>query len=546
MWFHGRVKKGQPMKINAYVTASVLAVGATLPPCRSDAAVENSAAPRVQRKPNIVFAFGDDYGRYAGVYAARDGASCINELIRTPNIDRVATEGVLFTNAFAPAPSCTPCRSSLLSGRYFFQTGRGAILQGAVWDQSIPSYPLTLEAHGYHIGYSCKVWSPGSPRNAPYGGKRTRYQSAGDHFGWNFSRYATKMMARGKSRDAAKQILYDEVLANFNEFLGARKDDKPFCYWWGPTNTHRSWQRGSGKNLWGLNPDDLKGRMPAFLPDVPEIREDFCDYLGECQAFDAGLGVIIKRLEEIGELDNTLIVVAGDHGIPGFPRGKCNLYDLGCQVTLAARWPGRIAPGRVVEDFVNLMDLAPTFCEAGGVPVPKTMIAKSLMPILLSPDSGQIDDTRTFVVTGRERHARKAREGELPYPQRAIRTKDFLYIRNFKPDRYPAGDPAGKYGDIDGSPTKTWMVEHRADKAVRPMFELGFGKRPAEELYDLRRDPDHMRNLAAIADYEATRRELSAKLMRVLTEQKDPRVIENPCRYEHPPYAGGALPKNSK
>ena len=119
------------------------------------------------------------------------------------------------------------------------------------------------------------------------------------------------------------------------------------------------------------------------------------------------------------DLGNTLFVVSGDHGIPGIPRAKCNLYDFGCDVALVAYWPGRIKPGRVVKDFINLMDLAPTFCEAGGVKIPESMCAKSIMPLLLSNKNGQIDNSRNFVVTGRERHVNVAREKYLPYPQRA-------------------------------------------------------------------------------------------------------------------------------
>jgi len=296
----------------------------------------SESAPTTQR-PNIVFAFADDWGRYAGAYAPHEGPQSLNALIQTPNFDRVAREGVIFTNAFVPAPSCTPCRSSVLSGRYFWNTGLGAILQGAVWDSSIPSYPLLLEEAGYHIGHTYKVWSPGTPRDEPYGAERTRYAPAGTRFG-QFSFVATEHTPE-LGVDGAKQLLLDETRQNFDAFLDARPDGKPFCYWWGPTNTHRKWVRGSGKELWGLEPDDLKGRLPAFLPDVHEIREDVCDYLGECQAFDAGLGVVLDRLEEIGELDNTLIVVSGDHGIPGMPRGKCNLYDIGSEVALAAHGP---------------------------------------------------------------------------------------------------------------------------------------------------------------------------------------------------------------
>jgi len=507
------------------------------------------------KRPNILFAFADDWGRYASAYRRFESENSLNNLIETPNFDRVAKEGVIFTNAFVQAPSCTPCRSSILSGQYFWQTGLGAILTGAVWDERIPSYPLELEKAGYHIGYTYKVWSPGRTKNAPYGAERTRYEPAGDKF-WHFSQNVTKLVPE-MGVEAAKEVIYDETRQNFRAFLNARKDGQPFCYWWGPMNTHRQWERGSGKALWNIDPDTLKGRMPAFIPDTHDIREDFADYLGECMAVDGGLGVLMKELENIGELDNTLIVVSGDHGIPGFPRAKCNLYDIGCEVALAMRWPGRIKPGRTVEDFVSLMELAPTFMEAAGEPITKTMTAKSLMPVLVSEKSGQIELERTFVILGRERHAATAREGNLPYPQRALRTKDFLYIRNFAPDRWPMGDPLGMdnlnatpppfekilsasnglpYRDMDPSPTKAWMVHHRSDDDVRELFELAFGKRPAEELYDLRKDPYYMNNVANLPEYKSVLEELSVKLMNLLKEQNDPRVCEAVCRFEHAPY----------
>ncbi len=504
-------------------------------------------------RPNILFAFADDWGRFASAYRRVEGDSTPNALIETPHFDRVANEGVLFTNAFVPAPSCTPCRSSVLTGRYFWQTGLGAILLGAVWDDSIPSYPLLLEEKGYHIGFTYKVWSPGHPVDQPYGAARTRYAQAGNLFGL-FSHIVTER-AETVGIAAAKQELYNEARQNFDAFLKARDDDKPFCYWWGPPNTHRSWERGSGKALWGLEPDDLEGRLPAFLPDVPDVREDVCDYLGECLAFDAGLGVLLDRLDELGELDNTLVVVSGDHGIPGFPRAKCNLYDIGCEVALAMRWPGQIEPGRTVEDMVNIMDLAPTFLDAGGVTKPDGMCARSLINLMQSRDSGQIEPDRDFVVTGRERHVASARHGNLPYPQRAIRTHDYLYIRNFAPDRWPMGDPRGlddpdteappyeelasntfaAYPDLDASPTKAWMIHNRTQGDVARAFELGFGLRGAEELYDLRNDPDYMHNLAGDPKYADVQSQLSSRLMTVLREQQDPRVSDD-CCFERPPF----------
>ena len=204
----------------------------------------------VTKRPNILFAFADDWGKYASCYEAIEGPNSIHSLIKTPNIDRIANEGALFTNAFVNAPSCTPCRSSLLSGQHFFRTGMGAILQGAIWDDSIPTYPLLLEKAGYHIGYTYKVWSPGEPRDAGYGGVDNRYQSSG-----KFNRYSQNVTKFVKEQnisiDSAKQILHHEVRDNFQAFLDDQGEDQPFCYWWGPTNVHRKWTYGSGKAAMG-------------------------------------------------------------------------------------------------------------------------------------------------------------------------------------------------------------------------------------------------------------------------------------------------------
>lgn len=400
------------------------------------------------KKPNILFAFADDWGQQAGIYADVLGKGGINDLAKTPNFDKLAKRGVLFKNAFVNAPSCTPCRSSLLSGRNFWETGRGAILIGAEWDEKIPTWPLLLQKSGYHLGYTYKVWSPGNPRDAGIGGNANAFRSAGGKFN-GFSQYVSSRSGRiatvekidkAQAIEKTKKELYREARGNFSGFLDQKKDDQPFVYWFGPTNVHRKWIKGSGKELWGIDPDKLKGKMPAFLPDVHEVREDLADYLGEIAAFDAGLGVLIDELKKRGEYENTLIVVSGDHGPPGFPYGKCNLYDFGTKVCLAIAGPG-VKGGRVVDDFTCLPDLAPTFLDAGKIEVPKVMSAKSLWPVLKSKKQGLVDKTRDATITGRERHVHTARPGYLPYPQRSIRTKDFQFIINFKPDRWPLGDP---------------------------------------------------------------------------------------------------------
>ncbi|HEX3727434.1 MAG TPA: sulfatase [Pirellulales bacterium] len=505
-------------------------------------------------RPNILFLFADDWGRYASAYARLDGPGTPNDIVKTPNFDRIAREGVLFRHAFVNAPSCTPCRSALLSGQYFWRTGRGAILQGAVWDSRIPSFPLLLRDAGYQIGKSSKVWSPGKPVDAPYGGQRYAYEKSGRRFN-HFSENVTRMVASGQKLEAARDELLDEVAGNFTSFLADRKPGQPFCYWFGPTNVHRKWIRGSGRALWGIDSEQLRGKLPACLPDVPEVREDFADYLGEIQALDAGIGRLLATLEGSGQLDNTIIVASGDHGPPGFPHGKCNLYDFGVAVSLAIRGPG-IAGGRVLDDFVNLPDLAPTFLEFGGVAKPDVMTSRSLATVLTSGKQGLVERERTWVVTGRERHVAAAREGYLTYPQRALRTPDYLYIINFEPERWPMGDPFNldkpplpttteltentyaTFMDMDAGPTKAWLVTHRDEPRCKPYFDLAFARRPREELYVLASDPGQMHNVAGDPKLAAVRQELNGRLMAELTRTGDPRVTGDRQRFEQPPFTG--------
>ena len=496
-------------------------------------------------RPHIVMAFADDWGRYAGAYGQLEPGG-INDVVRTPTFDAIAADGVLFTNAFVSAPSCTPCRSSLMSGRPFWQCGKASILSGAVWDFSLPAYPLILRDDGYRIGQSYKVWSPGRPNDAPHGGDATGYEPAGQRFN-RFSVHAMK----NPDREAGKQSLFDEVRTNIRSFLDSDGDgqldgDDPICYFYGPIITHRPWAAGSGKTLWGIDPDTLRGRLPAYMPDTELVRQDYADYLGEIYAFDRSLKILDEELKRVGIIDNTLLVVSGDHGIPGISRGKCNLYPSGTQVPLAVRWPAKIqTPGRVVTDFVSLPDLAPTFLDAAGSNIPNDMIAKSIVPLLQSDQEGRIEPDRDRVHTGRERHVESARPGNTPYPQRAIQTDQFLYIINFEPDRYPMGDGPDRdaspgefptadalikdtrsaYADYDGSPTKAHLVELRDDYPLA--FEYAFGKRPAEELYDIRTDEDCMTNLADDEDFQGVRQRLRKQLLDYLRQTGDPRVSDD-------------------
>ena len=418
----------------------------------------------------------------------------------------------MFKNAFVTAPSCTPSRGAILTGQWHWRLEQGGDLWGTL-PAKFTVYPDLLEQAGYHVGFTRKGWGPG--RDEP--GGRTR-NPAGPQY------------------------------KNFQEFLKARPQGKPFCFWFGSNDPHRPYKWRSGIES-GMKPQDVN--VPVYFPDNETVRIDICDYYWEVQRFDTEVGELLTILENSGELDNTLVAMSGDNGMP-FPRGKGNLYDLGTNVPLAARWPMRVKGGRTVEDFVSLSDLAPTFLEAAGLKTSAEMTAKSFLDVLTSGKSGQVDKRRDKVFTGKERHAYVRKDG-LGYPTRAIRTHEFLYIRNFIPDRWPAGDPdvagfrnpAEPYGDTDGSPTKTYMMEHRDDPDVRRLFELAFEKRPAEELYDLRKDPSQLNNVAAAAEYAAVKSKLAAALMAELKATKDPRVLGKGDAFDRYPYYGGKQQKKA-
>ena len=506
-------------------------------------------------RPNLLFLFADDWGRYASIYgeAAPGG---INDIVKTPTFDRIASKGVLFNHAHVSAPSCTPCRSALLTGQHFWRTGSGSILLGATFPKDLPTFPVLLKESGYHIGATYKVWGPGTPSNFPFS-EGHMYGQAGGRFN-GFSQNATKAVGDGKTVEQAKAELLDEVRENFRAFLADQKEDQPFCYWFGPTNVHRKWIKGSGKVLWGIDPDSLKGKMPPYLPDVPAVRQDLADYFGEIAAWDAGMAAILDELEKSGQADNTLIAISGDHGAPGFPYGKCNLYDFGTGVPLAIAGPG-VKGGRVVDDLTSLTDIAPTFLKAAGVEVPEIMTGKSLWPVLESKQQGLVDENRTRVFTGRERHVDNARADFKPYPQRCLRTHEYAFIVNFRPDRWPMGDPyllgddepdpsvdelenntRITLPDEDAGPTKAWLVTARKDEKWKDHFDWVYGRRPKYELYDLNKDPYEANNVADDPDYAAIRAKLEDELMAELKATGDPRLIENAKFYETSPMSDPA------
>jgi len=455
-----------------------------------------------QKPPNILFAIADDWGwPHAGIYG--------DPVVKTPAFNRLAREGILFNHAYISSPSCTPSRNAILTGQYHWRLGPGANLWSTL-DPSTPVYPLLLEDAGYHVGHYRKSWGPGDASN--------------------WARYPV-----GKNY----------VEGGFAAFMEARTGDLPFCFWLGTSDPHRPYERGAGVKS-GMELDQI--RLFECFPDHEIVRSDVADYYFEVQRFDSDVANAILLLEELGELENTIIVMTGDHGMP-FPRCKSNNYDSGARIPLAIRWGSGIRnPGRVLEDFISTTDLAPTFLELAGVTVPGVMTGKSMVNLFESEQEGLVDSqNRSYVLHGKERHVPGQEENLGGYPVRALRNHDFLYIRNFEPDRWPSGTPdylkaAFPYswlGDCDGGPTKNHMVDNQdTDEHHQRLYQLSFGKRPAEELYDCRKDPEQLVNVAGDPAYSEVKELLSAQLMEQLEITGDPRAIGGAELFDQVPYLG--------
>jgi len=441
-----------------------------------------AATPAAETRPNILLLLADNW---AWPHAGAAGAP----VVKTPVFDRITAQGIHFTHAFSPNPSCSPARSTLLTGQETHRLGSAADLFGPL-QASFPTYVSLLEKAGYFVGFSGKGWGPGTPAAGGYAAN-----PAGQQF------------------------------PSFQAFLNTKPKDKPFCFWFGSRDPHVPWDRGTA---FRSQMDLAKIPVPPHLPDHESVRKDIRDYYAEVQQFDTECGEHLRALEQAGQLDITLIAMTGDNGWQ-LPRGLANCYDLGVRVPLALRYPKAWKAGTRNDAFVTLADLCPTFLEAAGLPVPAQVTAKSL----INPPQ------RDAVFVERERHA-NVRRGDLTYPVRGIRTRDFLYLRNFEPDRWPAGDPeyywaVGEYGDIDESPSKRHIMNSKQE----PYFTLSFGKRPAEELYRMKADPGQTRNIATDPKMAQVKAKLSARVDTWMRATNDPRAhTPHTDLWDKVPYSG--------
>lgn len=442
-------------------------------------------------QPNFLLLMADNWSwPHAGAYG--------DPVVKTPTFDALARQGMLFERAYCSVPSCSPARAVLLTGQAAHRLEDAASLHGR-FPARLKVFPELLEAAGYAVGYSGKGWGPGN---------------------WE---------ASGRQRNPA-----GEPFPDFAAFLQAADEQKPFCFWMSSKDPHVPWTEGRDFQA-GMSRDKIV--IPKHLPDHPAVRDDLVGYYCEVQNFDRDCGRIIESLRAAGRLENTVILMLGDNGWQ-MPRGLAHMYDLSTHVPLVVRWPKRVQPGRYA-DFVSFEDLAPTLLELAGLaPLPE-MTGRSLLPIL----EGKPAPGRDAVFLERERHA-NVRAGDVGYPCRSIRTKGYLYIRNLRPERWPAGDPVlhfavGPYGDVDNSLTKRLLLGHPDAAELREPFRLTFSKRPAEELYNLRRDPGEIHNVAGESSHAEIQQQLRARLDAWMRDTADPRARGDDDPWDAYPYYGG-------
>lgn len=466
-------------------------------------------------RPNILFAIADDWS-----YGHASAYGC--GWVETPNFDRLAREGILFTNAYTPNAKCAPSRATILTGRYSWQLEQAGNHM-TYFPAKFGGFMERLAADGYAAGSTGKGWGPGFAINAQ--GKPRAITG--------------KKYGALKAQPPTKAISNLDYAGNFGQFLSEVPDGSPWVFWYGTTEPHRAYEFKSGVRL-GKKLTDIES-VPTYWPDNATVRHDMLDYAIEVEHYDMHLGRILQQLEEAGELDNTLIVATSDHGMP-FPRVKGQAYWHSNHIPMAIRWPQGIEGSqRVIDDFVNFTDLAPTFLEAAGIeqpgPIMQPMSGRSLFDIFAKDGSGQVIADRDHVLVGKERHD-IGRPDNNGYPIRGIIQDDFLFLQNFETSRWPGGHPLTGYLNCDASPTKTNVLDLNRSGKEPNWWQLCFGRRPEFEFFNLATDPDCVINLASAPRYAERVESLRQQMTEELSAQGDPRMSGGGAVFDNYPYSG--------
>ncbi len=465
------------------------------------------------KRPNILFIVADDAGSDMSAYG--------RTWVHTPAFDRIAKEGLLFMRAYTPNAKCAPSRSCIMTGRNSWQL-EAAASHWIYFPNTFKTYPEVLGQNGYTTGFTGKGYSPGKALNKD-GSQR---HLLGPEF------------ATLKTIPPAREISNNDYSGNFADFVSKAPKDKPWCFWLGFNEPHRAYEYQAGIKKGGKKPE-MVTRIPAYWPDSLTVRTDLLDYAYEIEYMDSHLARVLKTLEETGQLENTLIVFTSDHGMP-FPRVKGNEYENSNHVPFAMMWKNGIPKtGRIIDDYVSFIDLAPTFLEAAGINWQQSGMhptaGKSLFPILKSTKNGQVEANRNFVLVGQERHD-FGRPHDVGYPIRGMHKNGILFLKNYEPSRWPACNPETGYLNCDGSPTKTMLLNLRRTGVDKTYWQTNFGKRPAEELYDVKKDPDCVKNLINDPAYKTIVKQMRTEMETRLKAEGDLRMIGYGHIYESYPF----------
>ena len=452
-------------------------------------------------RPNFLFVITDDQSWAHTSYAGYS-------YVKTPTFDRIAREGVYFRNAFVSSPSCTESRSSILSGRHFWQTGPGAMLWGT-YPSELPNFIHQLGANGYQTAYTGKGWGPG-------------IQKPGDlPTGTEFRKHAV----RTEWKDGYEGV--KNYVGDFEDFLAQRNEAQPFFFWLGLFEPHREYFQKDIKRFSNDSPAD---QWPPFMPSTGRAWKQMTRYLEEIEYADAEVARFLKLLEKKKLLDNTVIIYTSDNGMP-FAGAKANLYRYGVQVPLAVMWKGHHLEvpepqQKDRDELVSLTDLAPTVLELAAAPALPGMTGQSLLPLLnLDRPVPKPWQPRDYLLTGFERHVPDARPDFSTYPARGIITREAFYIRNYKPERWPQGNPS----EDETRDYQDASIEHLLSykgKKIEPFFSELLNKRPAEELYGWEDAPGPRFNRAGQPQYAALQKSLDDKLQQALREAGDPGLAD--------------------
>jgi arylsulfatase A-like enzyme len=437
-----------------------------------------TAAAQPAARPNILLILSDDHtAEFTGCYG--------NPTIRTPNIDRFASEGMRFNQFFCAAPQCVPSRTAYLTGRSPVAARMGRFTSPLPPD--VVTLPELLRSQaGYFTGICRRQFHLDG---APGPNSRDVYQK---HKLQTFDQRVDFL-----DRNSGPELTGQRV----NEFFDKRPKDKPFFLWVNFNDPHYPWDNIPN----GIDPKKL--RVPGFLPDLPGVREDLRRYYDEVQRVDGEFQLVLDTVQKRAGLDNTLVLFAGDNGFP-FPHGKGTLYDPGLNVPFMMRWPGRIKPGSVSNDLISGEDYTPTMLEAAGVVAPKEMSGRSFLNLLL----GRPHQGRSHVFAQRLTHGgRPFAEGTTTHTfdlSRMARSARYKLIYNCTPQQ--------KYSPVDSYNEASWreMSDENAWGRLAPRFSRAYfpHARPVFELYDMTQDPQEMENLAGRPELAAVEKDLKLAL----------------------------------